>query len=320
VRDDQRAGRLPDADLAQLFTSGPGLVAPTPGSENGGPFFATDVVHESATAEDARAHVRALAAARPDMVKIWVDDRNGTKAKLAPAVYRAAIEEAHAQKLRVVAHVFYLDDAKDLVRAGVDGLAHMVRAAPGVDDELVGMMAGRGTFACSTMSIQRPLVDGAGWLDDPALAETVPAPVIAEWKTALAAASPEAVSRARDTYARLEASMRKLADGGVRVVLCGDTGLNTQVPGFIEHRELESIVRAGVPPLQAIRAATHVGAEVLTLSDLGTIAVGKRAANPLDDIANTRRIEAVYRGGVALDRAAMRRAWLGEAVRPTTAP
>ncbi len=311
IRDEQRAGTLADPALAWLFTAGNGIVAPTPGSTNGGPAFGTDVVHEAATPEQARAAVQALAAKKADIVKLWVDDRNGTKVKLAPPVYKAAIEEAHARGLRAVAHVFYLDDAKDLVRSGVDGLAHMVRAEPGVDDELVALMKARDVFACSTMSIQKPLVDGPAWLDDPALAETVRPEVIAEWKAGIAKAAPEAVTRAKETYARLERSMKRLHDGGAKVVLCGDTGLNSQVPGFTEHRELEAIARAGVPPLEAIRAATATGAGVLRLDDRGTLANGKRAdflvltANPLDDIANSRRIAAVYKAGVAIDRDAL---------------
>ena len=59
----------------------------------------------------------------------------------------------------------------------------------------------------------------------------------------------------------MQKSLKKLSDGGVRIVLCGDTGLFSQTPGFTEHRELEAMVQAGMPPLDAIRAATAVGAK-----------------------------------------------------------
>ena len=315
IRDEQHAGTLSDLSLARLFTAGNGLVAPTPGSTNGGPFFATDVVHEATSAADARKYVRALAAKKPDIVKLWVDNRGGTKAKLTPEVYRAIIDEAHAQQLRAIAHVYDLDDAKGLVRSGVDGLAHMVRAEPGTDEELVALIKSRNVFACTTMSIQKALVDDPSWLDDPALAETQPADVVAAWKAGLAKASPDAIGRAKAGYALLERSLKTLSDGGARIVLCGDTGLNSQAPGFTEHRELEAMARAGMPPLQAIRAATSVGAEVLGLRDRGTLAAGRQAdfivltANPLDDMANSRRIAAVYRNGTAIDRDRLRTAW-----------
>jgi len=68
------------------------------------------------------------------MVKIWVDDRSGTVDKLKPVFYAAIIDEAHRYHLKVMAHIVNLEDAKDLLRAGVDGFAHVVRDKD-VDDE-----------------------------------------------------------------------------------------------------------------------------------------------------------------------------------------
>ena len=312
---DERGGTLADPELAVLLSAANGIVVPTPGSVNGGPFFATDVVHEASDADDARAYVRSIAASKPDIVKIWVDDRNGTKSKMPPEIYRAIIDEAHAQGLRVIAHVYYLDDAKDLVRSGVDGLAHMVRAEPGVDDELVQLIKVNDVFACATMSLQKGIVDGPSWLDDPALAESVEPDAIAEWKARFENAPSERVERAKANYARLEESLKKLSDGGVRIVLCANTGFASQAPGFTDHRELEAMARAGMAPLEAICAATQVGAAVVGLDDRGTLVPGKRAdfivlnANPLERMANTRDIASVYRGGGAIDRRALRASW-----------
>src|SRR5262249_2723687 len=75
----------------------------------------------AATEAEARDQVRQLAAKRVDYVKIWVDDRGGTLPKLSPALYRAIIAEAHANGLRVFAHIATLADVKDLLRAGIDG-------------------------------------------------------------------------------------------------------------------------------------------------------------------------------------------------------
>src|ERR1700681_3263472 len=68
--------------------------------------------------------------------------RNGTVEKLKPNLYRALIDEAHKNNLRVMAHVFALDDVKDLVRSGIDGFAHMVRDKD-VDDELIALLKAR---------------------------------------------------------------------------------------------------------------------------------------------------------------------------------
>ena len=76
------------------------------------------------------------------------------------------------------------------------------------------------------------------------------------------------------------------------------------------------MVAAGMTPNQVLTAATKTAAELLQLSQLGTIAAGKSAdflvldANPLDNINNTRRIARVYLRGKELDRSSMRAAWL----------
>jgi imidazolonepropionase-like amidohydrolase len=315
LRDAQRAGEVADSALAALFTASTGIAAPTPGSDNGGAYFATDVLLEADTPEQARAHVRTVAAKAPDAIKFWVDDRNGTKAKLAIDVYAAIIDEAHAHGLTAIGHIFTLEDAKGVVGAGADGIAHMVRA-PGPDAELLDMLTARGVFAFTSMSVQKFIRDGSGWLDDPALAETVGPEVRAHWKAIIDGVPPDAAAAARATYDVLEEGLRRYVEAGVTVVLSGDTGLVSQFPGFTEHRELEAMVRAGMPALRAIEAATRIPADLLGLPDRGLLAVGRRAdllvldRNPLDDIANSRAIADVYLAGEALDRPAMRAQFL----------
>jgi imidazolonepropionase-like amidohydrolase len=310
LRDEQRAGKLGDEDLAQLLTAGTGIVAPDPRGGNGGPAFAADVMHEAADADDARAYVRALAARHVDAVKFWVDDRDGTTAKLGPDVYTAIIDEAHAHGLKAAAHIYTLDDAKAVIRAGADILAHMPRH-PGADDELTDLLISHGTAAFSSMSIQWPA--GEAWLDDPALAETVSADAIAAMREQVRAKAPQPLFATVDVYRAMERTMASYLAAGVRVVFSADTGLLGQFPGFAEHRELEALVAAGMPPLQAIHAATQASARLLELdSARGTIETGKRAdllvldGDPLVDIASTRRIHAVYLAGRRVDRDGLR--------------
>ena len=87
-------------------------------------FLAGQIV-TATTPEEARQAVAKVAATKPDVIKIRVDDNLGPATKMPPAVYRAVIDEAHKLKLRVAAHIFYLADAKDLLHAGVDMIAPM---------------------------------------------------------------------------------------------------------------------------------------------------------------------------------------------------
>lgn len=96
----------------------------------------------------------------------------------------------------------------------------------------------------------------------------------------------------------LFADMRK---AGVRVLAGSDLPVSTGVPPL--HDELVALVRAGMTPLEALQASTRSAAEFFgRLADEGTVEVGKKAnfvlleANPLIDIANTRRVAAVVLG------------------------
>lgn len=295
---------------ALFRTAGRGLAAPNGSTGN---LAMRNVAYAVSTEDEARRDVRELAARRPDVVKIWVDDRNGTVPKLSPALYRAIIDEAHKHRLRVVAHVFYLADAQDLMRAGVDGFLHLVRDQV-MDDALVRSMAERRVFVTPNLGVSEAAAHGGrpAWLDDPALAETTTPEVIA--RVADASARPRAASAAA-SYAAQQRSLARLNAAGVPIALGNDSGIENTFFGYSEHRELGLMAGAGMTPMQVLVAATRTPAELLHLDRLGTIAPGKSAdlvvldANPLDDLANTRRIAKVYQRGREIDRAALRAAW-----------
>jgi imidazolonepropionase-like amidohydrolase len=94
------------------------------------------------TPDAARQMVARVAAQKPDILKIRVDDQLGTTKKMPPAVYKAIIDEAHGRGLRVAAHIFYLEDAKELLRSGVDMIAHSVRDRE-IDGEFISLMKSR---------------------------------------------------------------------------------------------------------------------------------------------------------------------------------
>ncbi len=300
---------------ALFRTAGRGLAAPDASTGN---LAMRTVPYGVTTEDDARRDVRELAAYHPDFVKIWVDDRNGTVKKLSPPLYRAIIDEAHKHRLRVLAHVYYLADARDLVDAGVDGFLHLVRDEE-IDEPLVRAMKTKHVFVTPNLSTSEAgtYTSAPAWLADPLLAESASAQMIDKVAQAYAARTggpPRTAAIA--SFEKQKRSVARLNAAGVTIALGDDTGIENTFYGYGEHHELELMVSAGMSPMQAIMAATKTSADVLRLDRFGTLAPGKRAdfvvldANPLDDIRNTRRISKVFQAGTEVDRAALRSEFL----------
>lgn len=299
-----RANPVPDAAL--FHTAGRGM-----GRTNAGPGqpYWKPVAYAIETEADARKAVQELADKKVDWVKFWVDDRNGTVPKLTPALYRAIIDEAHKHGLRAVAHIYYLEDAKDLLRAGLDGFAHGVRDRD-IDDEFMQLIKAR-----PNVFVIPNLPDiGTGLKDPMWLTETVPASEIKRLTDAFNSRSPADVKKANEFFAVQARNLKKLSDAGVRIGFGTDSGVTV---GWTDHEELADMVTAGMTPSQVITAATKTSAEILKFDQLGTVAPGKSAdfiildANPLDNITNSRKISKVYLRGKEVDRAALRTAFVG---------
>ena len=94
---------------------------------------------------EAKRAVSDQAEQKVDLIKLWMDDGNGKGPKLKPEAYNAAIDEAHKHNLKVMAEVFDLSDAKDLVKAGVDGFVSSIRDRE-VDDALIAAMKEKNVF------------------------------------------------------------------------------------------------------------------------------------------------------------------------------
>jgi len=302
--------RAVPAGGALIRTAGRGLAPPDAGP--GPPMRSAP--YGVSSEEEARRDVRELAAQKVDFVKIWVDDRNGTVPKLAPAMYRAIIDEAHKNNLRVLAHIATLADAKDLLRAGLDGFLHPVRDRD-VDEELLTMLKARpNVFFALTLFAPRlgTYSTRPRWLAESARIGAVPPEEVARLGDFVAERTPEAIATAREEWTRLVRTVTKLNAAGVRIALGTDVGGASAggLFGWAEHVELEHMVAAGLTPAQAIVAATSTAAAVLGLDRLGTVAAGKSAdfivldRSPLEDITMTRRIGRVYLRGQEVPRRA----------------
>ena len=311
LRAEQTSGRPLGA---RLLVAGRGIGSPNAGP--GGAAYA-GIAYEVTTEAEGRKAVEELAARKVDIVKIWVDDRNGRAPKLSPPLYRAIIDEAHKRRLRVIAHVFYHVDAVDLVDAGIDAFAHLVRDTV-MDDRLVAAIVKKNVVVMGNLTtpLKPTFASLPPWLTagDPMttlLGAALTPPALARMQAYYATRDPKAVAGARQRYAILQRSLAKLNAAGARIVLGADTGLEDHPFGFAEQLELQAMVEAGMTPAQAIVAATSRAAEFLQLRDTGVLKAGKRAdflvldADPLADITNTRRISRIVIGNAEVDRTAL---------------
>jgi imidazolonepropionase-like amidohydrolase len=275
------------ADGARSRTAGRGITAPEEGR--------TEVPIWITSEAEARTAVQELAANQVDLIKIWVDTRNDQFVKLTPALYGAVIDEAHSEGLRVTAHIFNLEDAKGLLRAGIDAFAHGIRDRD-IDDELVALWSERPTVVL-VPNLPNPGVAGdLSWLSG-----TVPAADLQRMQEA-----QRDRPAAQESFGIQARNLARLSQAGITVAF----GTDGSTPWAV-HQEMEDMVRSGMTPAQVIVAATRNSAELMQMTDIGTVEVGKSAdfivldANPLDDITNTRRISEVYLRGTAVDREAL---------------
>jgi imidazolonepropionase-like amidohydrolase len=265
---------------------------------------------------EARAAVRTLAKVGVDFIKIH--------RSLTPEEFRAIVAEAKRAGLPVAGHIPMGVTAAEVSDAGVASIEHTESLLQGLSfgsmshEQFVDTMtalfqrfARNGTYYDPTLIMYKSSADWRGFVQQPE------SKYVARTANARMQEAPEQYRNApevregrmqlfRSAFLELVGLMRK---NGVRVMTGTDLSDGRIFPGFSVHEELALLVEAGFTPNEAIQAATRVPAEFLRLQNAGTIEVGKRAdlvllsANPLEDIHNTTRIEAVVVRGQLLDRA-----------------
>jgi imidazolonepropionase-like amidohydrolase len=173
------------------------------------------------------------------------------------------------------------------------------------------LLKSNGTWQCPTLTLLHAL----GYSDDPALLRDprlryLPSSIKATWTPSKPyGESPEQYDMAKKEFQTDLQLVGVMEQSGVGILAGTDT-LNPYIyPGFSLHDELGLLVQAGLTPMEALQAATVNPARFLGREkDLGTVENGKVAdmlllyANPLEDIANTRKIWAVIYNGKVYPR------------------
>lgn len=307
IRDSSKKGEIPGATMYSAIY-GFGVKGAMPPEAMG-----MTHIYRPSTPEEATAMVRELTPLHPDVIKMWVDDFYGQYRKdqiMKPEIYRAIISEAHANGIRVAAHLYHLDDAHRLVAAGIDIMAHSIRDAE-IDDALIKEMLEKHVSYIPTLSLDEfafAYEDDPGWLRDPRFKASLE-PGVYEMITS--AAYKEKIAKSPVTPQERSAlptalkNLIKLYRAGIPIALGTDAGASPiRAQGYSEHMELQLMVKAGLTPLEAITIATKNGARLLHIDkEQGTLEVGKKAdfivldKDPLSDIGNTLSIEQVWKNG-----------------------
>lgn len=263
------------------------------------------------TPEEARQSVDELIRNKPDIIKVRVDDFRGARQKMSPEVYAAVIDEAHKNGFRTAAHVVFLDDAKGVLRAGVDYIAHSVRDRE-VDEEFISLMKKHRVSYSPTLTRELAVFtysETPSFFSDPFFLKEADPAEIAQMQDPKRQDTMRTDPSALWYKEHMAVAMRNLktvSDAGINIAMGTDSGGGPgRFQGYFEHLELEYETQAGLTPMQALVSATSGAAKAINISkEVGTLEKGKLAdflvltANPLDDIRNTRAIESVWIGGV----------------------
>jgi imidazolonepropionase-like amidohydrolase len=186
--------------------------------------------------------------------------------QLTQAELDALVDEAHTLRRKTAAHAHGASGAKRAIRAGIDSIEH----GSFLDDEALDMMKQRGTYYVPTLMAAQGLKER---LED----GYVPPPIAV---------------KARQAMAALNETVRKALAKGVKIAMGTDAAV---YPHGRNPEELHLLVDLGMKPIDALKAATSVDAQLLGVADrTGTLEIGKLAdvvACPGNPVENIRQVE-----------------------------
>lgn len=231
--------------------------------------------------DDCRRAVRAQVGLGASVIKFMATGgvlsnvSGGLGRAMQPEEMRAIIDTSHQLGRKVAAHSHAAEGTRAAVEAGVDSIDH----GTFLDDDTIRAMKAKGTYLVPTMI----------------------APVTALAQARAGVLPPATIPKAEAAAAAAVESHSKAIRAGVKVAFGTDTGVSKHGENA---KEFALMVRAGMPPAQAIRSATVVAAELLGDGEVGTLQPGKAAdliavtGSPLDDVTRLERVDFVMRRGV----------------------
>jgi imidazolonepropionase-like amidohydrolase len=279
----------PSLKRSRLYVAGPVITTKTP--------------------DEARAAVDQVASMKPNIVKIRVDDNLGTSSKMTPEVYQAVIDQARKHNLRVATHMFYLEDARALLESGAGFLAHSIRDKD-VDSQTIALLKKKDVCVCPTLTREISTFvyeSKPAFFSDPFFLREADPKLLEELQEPKRMEAMRTSTSAQRYKVALEVASRnlkKLADSGVKIAMGTDTGPPARFQGYFEHMELDLMAKAGLTPMQILKAASGDAAACMQMAGkIGTLQRGAWAdllvleRNPLDDIKNMHSIQSTWIAG-----------------------
>jgi imidazolonepropionase-like amidohydrolase len=298
----------------RIFAVGPLFTSP-----NGhGTEYGVDMSLTPTTEEEARQMAQKLIQAKPDLIKIIYEKGSKRFTSLSYELVETIIDEAHKNHFRVVTHILTFEQAKDALRAGTDGLAHMVSDRE-IDEGFLDEMKQKDIFCIPTLAMYESFSGGMLTipknLKGPLAKKGISREILTDLKQKKEMPGlKESLGTMKDALRFAKINAKKMHDKGIKLAVGTDAGNPAVFFGPSVHREMELLVEAGISPAEVLRAATINAAEILGQKErLGTIYKGKLAdilvieGNPLEDIRNTQNIFMVIKNGHILDREALAR-------------
>ena len=304
-----RRAAVTDPALPRYF--GVGRAISVAGGHYGQPRSAT---YLPGSADEARANVREMHAIGVDAIKLIYADQAHTGRPpvrmMQPEVMRAIIEEAHRLSLKAYVHAPGMRQAKEVLRAGADGLVHSVTDAP-LDDELITLMKKNGATYTTTLSLYTAFSDVAAWMRRLEAMDTRgrgPKDVFAKYQSPEGTKAYHAMAGTfpPENLRYATGNVRRALDAGIPVLAGTDAGVPGVLLGISSHMELVLLVEVGLTTEEALASATINPARAIGRGqEQGTIERDKLAdllvldADPLADIRNISKIHLVIKGGIA---------------------
>lgn len=263
------------------------------------------------TAEQARAKVDEIVGRGADLVKVWVESNYGAREKIRPEVSRAVLEQSRKHGKVTTAHIYELADARMMIEAGLNVLAHSVRDQE-VDASFIALFKERNVSLIPTLTRDEGLTAYAfspSWIEEAYFRKVVPEErmQVLRGKVKDEQLKDPLAPKIKAGFEMNKHNLKKLSDAGGRIAFGTDSGGPPNrffVQGYFEHREMLLMVESGMTPMQVIQAFSKGSAEALRIDkDYGTLAAGKVAdllvleRNPLENISNMRTIQTIYLGG-----------------------